>query len=1802
MAANDKISEDINKRTNKIAADNKSTDFAQSQMAANQVQQINSERRTNMALQRQELEQQSGTTELLASAGAMTAMNDGSGATIRQLNPATQAMLGKYTGGPRVQQSRSHDVKVQPNHIVIHNNYNTTTTNNVNAGPLQGREVSIKPVEPPGQSRFKTWISNVFARQKEETIRREKEYDKREWSLAKSANKMLRKMEDATRSVAETFNPKNLGTTIGSQFKTLLFLFGLRFLAKNWTRVLSVSKKIFEGVGNIVSFLGFGPEGKKLAAKGDDLAGKFIKFFGGDPKKDTILSLLKDMFTEVLDHIRLYFEKQMALRGAAIKSIKFPGFNFGNDNQDKGWLGNMMDSLFSKLGIVFSGVTGYLGDILTALVDPKAGVSRNIIREGLDSSKKATERKGEASMFKNHDNGFNAGDYALVEKGDNGRKKYSLLANALEGDGSLKKTAAAQISQGRDILGTINDAQEYGKLDSGRLMSGLERLYNSAKRNKSVVVDKEFIDRLFGPNGLAKLMSSGQATEVRMKFVEDKMTAEDHALEDMYANRVHGDRTIAGEAVKGAWKPVEAVWDAVVNTDLKAAGKDLWDAATASPVVGAWQTGKRYFETNDKKYTLVPEDDPRPAAIIDGKRPGIQTFYSITPEALQSLAKNSFGVQNNRGFDSSNYEALIANSEKYLTGKAGGEVAANQKWHSKGQAFFGEGSAQRTDYGRYQELKNIEDSYDTQLKNDAFSRRWTTVGNNAKDLMNQGIGYLNRGIDWAANKYMDMTSAKNATYSYDARPIAPVDTGVQFNPQAAVEALHRNAFSTPQHRCAEMTRKAIAAGLGVPDTRAITGAINSAADYSGALGKLGYAPLSWSTYQPRVGDVLVEPRLPGHEHGHMAMYDGTRWVSDFPQRDMWGGSVFRKYKKGIVFRHLSMGGGDSNMLQMDNNTVQTQDPEYYGASSYSSYVGDGGYGFSASGNIGGANFNVSGNVSSSPIYTSQSRGEWFNQHRQKWEGVLRQAGYNESDSTRLSTFFAAQDGFESGGEKANDATKARHNWGGMQSGGKNISYSSDEEYMRAKLKMMQEKFGNAMQAQDLPSYIRMLHDPRVNGGYAYNVASGFNAKTGQGWDAQQRAMENYVRGSLSFARSGMQYGGDNNPLFAMAADGGDYAYDAPDILSFSVKTPAQLAREKDMMIHREEAAKIWNLAKDNNMVLIDPETRKAFTAEHFIELYATGRIKREDIKNKVKNYAEGRRYYNELDPYVKNKYFKGKSEVQFARDMKNMSQSEVKGFKQYYDRISMGMQNYDTWMKGLTKEELKEFAKAIHATNIYGGVDLDILKAQYEAVLKGMFNRDDDTSNRFAASILYGQDYFKSGEQGKKALAKMAKNTETYMSYTNKANTKYSAHSKVEELMNLQKSFANFEDKKRALELKYDKIIRDAGTALTQEEFTRITEQFDREYRDLLAHQEDIQDNIDKLVESAKDEEKKFIEKKLQQERLLKTSRENLQAEFTNLRNTNISFIDAVNEMVSKYGEEVLEKLYGVKGLTKHDLEDRDFGKEYEAQRKIYEANVEKYGSDTSKWPSPITRDDGESVAASAYRRNAAADSEQGKADGITKAKGTDIIKKGEAGKIRNTWTWKPTTSSNRGFEFKGFSPTNTSGTFTGTSVTYNHPDVKIPMAATTTYAKPTTSGRGKKTTTATPTVKKKGKAEGGYTEDGPKYKEAGVVHAGEWVAPQWMVKSAKFGPIIGALESSRIKARAIGDSKKAEGSLNDASRGDIVKAINQTTIAIAAASQTNAQNITNAANHASEVIQASARLSAPTRQAQVTPSITTNR
>lgn len=53
--------------------------------------------------------------------------------------------------------------------------------------------------------------------------------------------------------------------------------------------------------------------------------------------------------------------------------------------------------------------------------------------------------------------------------------------------------------------------------------------------------------------------------------------------------------------------------------------------------------------------------------------------------------------------------------------------------------------------------------------------------------------------------------------------------------------------------------------------------------------------------------------------------------------------------------------------------------------------------------------------------------------------------------------------------------------------------------------------------------------------------------------------------------------------------------------------------------------------------------------------------------------------------------------------------------------------------------------------------------------------------------------------------------------------------------------------------------------------------------------------------------------------------------------------------------------------------------------------------------------------------------------------------------------------------------------------------------------------------------------ATGGFTGEGGKFEPAGIVHKGEWVAPQEMVKDPITGPIISKLENSRMQGFAEG-------------------------------------------------------------------------
>ena len=144
-------------------------------------------------------------------------------------------------------------------------------------------------------------------------------------------------------------------------------------------------------------------------------------------------------------------------------------------------------------------------------------------------------------------------------------------------------------------------------------------------------------------------------------------------------------------------------------------------------------------------------------------------------------------------------------------------------------------------------------------------------------------------------------------------------------------------------------------------------------------------------------------------------------------------------------------------------------------------------------------------------------GSFYQRHRARWNNYLLRHGVPEQQAAKLSTFFAAQDALESG-HGTSDAAKGKNNFGGMQYLDKksnkmvNISYPSVDAYMDAKWKMMQNRFGRALNANSIQEYSNLLNDPRYHGkGYMYALYEGY--RDGKPLDVakQTQHMNNYTK-------------------------------------------------------------------------------------------------------------------------------------------------------------------------------------------------------------------------------------------------------------------------------------------------------------------------------------------------------------------------------------------------------------------------------------------------------------------------------------------------------------------------------------------------------------------------------------------------------------------------------------------------------------------------------------------------------------------
>jgi hypothetical protein len=389
------IEDDMDKRTKSLSNKKieKGHGLQEQQLSQNQLQAIQDERRSNLMEERAVANSEDANQELLGQAATIATESTG---------PGTVATLKKYgISAPRVMKQESHDVKVQKPNITINNNTYSTTNNT--SGPVGGRDIAFKDDSGQNsQSKFKNWLTSVFLQNHQNSVKREREFDRRESNLVRSSNKMLSRIEAAGQDIATNLNPANIGQTVGNQIRILFMIFALRFLSKHWTKVLDGITWVGEKIRSGLDYFGVTDAGKKMMARGGGIRGDIISLFGGNPRKENLFQVFKRLGEDLIDHLKKKLDHAMELRGDAIKAIKFP-------------------ALGGDISSMLSGIAGYLGNILTALVDPKAGVQAsirtNISQAGLRSMTQAqTEEEGPS---RGRSTGWikdtSVGDAALVE-------------------------------------------------------------------------------------------------------------------------------------------------------------------------------------------------------------------------------------------------------------------------------------------------------------------------------------------------------------------------------------------------------------------------------------------------------------------------------------------------------------------------------------------------------------------------------------------------------------------------------------------------------------------------------------------------------------------------------------------------------------------------------------------------------------------------------------------------------------------------------------------------------------------------------------------------------------------------------------------------------------------------------------------------------------------------------------------------------------------------------------------------------------------------------------------------------------------------------------------------------------------------------------------------------------------------------------------------------------------------------------------------------------------------------------------
>lgn len=157
-------------------------------------------------------------------------------------------------------------------------------------------------------------------------------------------------------------------------------------------------------------------------------------------------------------------------------------------------------------------------------------------------------------------------------------------------------------------------------------------------------------------------------------------------------------------------------------------------------------------------------------------------------------------------------------------------------------------------------------------------------------LPSSAFGTGNLSLSSAANSSIGQIQSRNPGKLHSAEPSenssAIMSDSSSQTQEKAPSGLHRliswldaHAHLHSTHHCAASVRQAMEAA-GIPTA----GRPDDAGDYGPFLVRHGALPVDSESYQPQPGDIAVFDKSSDHPAGHIQVFNGQHWVSDFVQQ------------------------------------------------------------------------------------------------------------------------------------------------------------------------------------------------------------------------------------------------------------------------------------------------------------------------------------------------------------------------------------------------------------------------------------------------------------------------------------------------------------------------------------------------------------------------------------------------------------------------------------------------------------------------------------------------------------------------------------------------------------------------------------------------------------------------------------------------------------------------------------------------------------------------------------------------------